>query len=43
MKYRPSPEELRAIGPDFADSDIWKTFYAPSPDKAVLFFGMISQ
>ncbi|TBU37884.1 alcohol oxidase-like protein [Dichomitus squalens] len=43
MKYRPSPEELRTIGPDFADSDLWRSFYAPSPDKPVLFIGMISQ
>ena len=43
MKYRPSPEELRTIGPDFADSDLWKSFYAPSPDKPILFIGMISQ
>ncbi|KAI0644558.1 alcohol oxidase-like protein [Trametes meyenii] len=32
-KYRPTPDELKDIGPEFTKR--WESFFAPSPDKAI--------
>lgn len=34
MRLRPTPEELKAIGPEFQQR--WNMYYAPSPDKPIL-------
>ncbi|KAI0644557.1 alcohol oxidase-like protein [Trametes meyenii] len=39
-KYRPNPEELKNIGPDFAKR--WESFFVPSPDKAIVSLGVMS-
>ena len=41
MKFRPSPQELRTIGPEFTER--WKTFFTCAPDKPLLWFGMLAQ
>ena len=40
MKYRPSEQELHAIGPEFTQR--WADYYAGAPDKAILWTGQIS-
>ena len=40
MKYRPSEQELQAIGPEFAER--WSEYYAGAPDKAIVFMNQIS-
>ncbi|OCH90859.1 alcohol oxidase-like protein [Obba rivulosa] len=37
IKFRPSPKELTAIGPDFTQG--WQRYFANFPDKPVLFMG----
>ncbi|KAI1785923.1 alcohol oxidase-like protein [Ganoderma leucocontextum] len=40
VKYRPSEQELRAIGPEFAER--WASYYARAPDKPIVWTGQIS-
>ncbi|PIL33968.1 hypothetical protein GSI_03676 [Ganoderma sinense ZZ0214-1] len=40
MKYRPSEQELQAIGPEFAER--WAEYYAGSPDKPITWIGQAS-
>ncbi|TFL03300.1 hypothetical protein BDV98DRAFT_563991 [Pterulicium gracile] len=40
IKFRPTLEELKAIGPDFTTR--WENYFANAPDKPVLWMGPIS-
>ncbi|GJE92907.1 GMC oxidoreductase [Phanerochaete sordida] len=40
VKIRPTPAELTAIGPAFAQK--WAQYYAGAPDKAAMWFGPVS-
>ncbi|OCH90856.1 alcohol oxidase [Obba rivulosa] len=40
VKIRPSPEELKAVGPDFAPR--WQEYFADAPDKPIMWLGPIS-
>ncbi|KAJ3475836.1 hypothetical protein NLI96_g11572 [Meripilus lineatus] len=37
-RFRPTEDELKAIGPEFETK--WKEFFAPDPDKAVILMGL---
>ncbi|PCH43102.1 GMC oxidoreductase [Wolfiporia cocos MD-104 SS10] len=41
VKYRPSDEELKEIGPDFKQH--WNEYFADSPDKPVIWLGPFAQ
>ncbi|TFK52445.1 hypothetical protein OE88DRAFT_1657716 [Heliocybe sulcata] len=40
IKLRPTPEELKEIGPDFEER--WKEYFENAPDKPVLWIGAVS-
>lgn len=40
IKMRASPEELKAIGPEFTKR--WDSYYANAPDKSMLYMGAVS-
>ena len=40
VKIRPTPEELEAWGPEFRKR--WESYFAPAPDKPVLWMGPAS-
>ncbi|PCH43085.1 GMC oxidoreductase [Wolfiporia cocos MD-104 SS10] len=39
IKLRPSPNELKDIGPDFKER--WSQYFAAAPDKSILWFGLL--
>ncbi|EPQ54594.1 alcohol oxidase-like protein [Gloeophyllum trabeum ATCC 11539] len=40
IKLRPTPEELKDIGPEFEET--WKEYFEKAPDKPVLWIGAVS-
>lgn len=40
IKLRPDNKDLELLGPDFKDP--WETYFAPAPDKPIMFLGLIS-
>lgn len=40
VKLRPTPEELKAIGPSFEKK--WQSYYADKPDRPAMWIGPVS-
>ncbi|OBZ66993.1 Alcohol oxidase [Grifola frondosa] len=40
VKFRPTPEELKIIGPEFEKR--WTSFYSNKPDKAISWYGCLA-
>lgn len=40
VKLRPTPEELKAIGPHFEKK--WQSYYADKPDRPAMWIGPVS-
>jgi alcohol oxidase len=40
MKYRPTPDEVKSMGPEF--ENVWKEHFVNKPDKPLLYIGVVS-